>query len=675
MPTPTIGPVSTPTPITYFGDGTWSVNRDISPDTYVAPGGDSCDWARLSGLEEKEEDVIAEMPTGFMGFGWNNLRQVVVIKTTDAAFRTEGCGEWVSVSKLITPVEVFSDGTWVVGYEIPIGTYASMGGDTCLWVNISGSDWQNDTLLAGNSVISGRQMVDLNSPASLLFTAGCGEWRPLSEQISRMYPIPNGIWSVGDEVQPGIYASAGGSNCIWGRFPGFDEYFQEEGRGVGRQIVEIEDGDSAFGTHGCAGWRTLSESITPVEVISDGAWVVGQEVSPGIYSSAGPNLECEWSRLSGWKGISGNYSEVIVRGWHAGRNLEGIKDTDVGFFTTGCSDWLPVEQAITPLTTIPSYGTWLVGEEITPGFWSAPGGPTCGWDRRSGFGFGIGVIQSSGGTGPQTASIYATDLAFSTRGCGEWTPGTEPVALSTLIPDGTWRVGEELDVAPGIYAAEGQPYCHWERLGGFGGGWEDRLGSRPFWQGVRTIVEIQPTDVAFMTENCGQWQPIEEALNPIATITDGVWLVGEEISPGIYAAPGGSRGLPCQWTRFSGLGGSLSEEIFGQVLYGGGRQLVEINESHVGFGTYGCGEWIPVSEVVTILTSIEDGTWLVGEEIIPGTWEAPGSWRCSWDRLRSVSPYDKPGIEKGLGAGQQVVEIEESDFAFHTQNCGVWTQR
>ena len=95
-----------------------------------------------------------------------------------------------------------------------------------------------------------------------------------------MDPIPDGIWVVGDEISPGVYASSGGKNCFWGRLQEFDDYFTEEGRGTGRQIVEIEDGDRAFGTQGCDGWSPLSESITPVEIIPDGAWMVGQEVPP-----------------------------------------------------------------------------------------------------------------------------------------------------------------------------------------------------------------------------------------------------------------------------------------------------------------------------------------------------------------------------------------------------------
>ena len=291
MPTPIVGPSQTATPTvaptataalspnTYFGDGTWRVRWDIPPDIYVAPGGENCDWVRLGGSDRTDEFVIAEMPPTFVAFGWNNLRQVVVIDSSDSAFRTEDCGQWRPLSESTTPVDTIPDGIWVVDNEIPIGTYASIGGDECQWVHFSGFDWSTDSLLAAVSNY-GRQLVDLNSPASTLLTVGCGEWRPLSGSITQVDPIPDGIWVVGDEISPGVYASSGGKNCFWGRLQEFDDYFTEEGRGTGRQIVEIEDGDRAFGTQGCDGWSPLSESITPVEIIPDGAWMVGQEAPP-----------------------------------------------------------------------------------------------------------------------------------------------------------------------------------------------------------------------------------------------------------------------------------------------------------------------------------------------------------------------------------------------------------
>ena len=82
-------------------------------------------------------------------------------------------------------------------------------------------------------------------------------------------------------------------------------------------------------------------------------------------------------------------------------------------------------------------------------------------------------------------------------------------------------------------------------------------------------MEIQASDVAFKTENCGQWLPIAEAINPVTTIPDGMWLVGEEVSPGIYAAPGDTDGDQCQWGRLSGLAGASATVSRDSTVAGG----------------------------------------------------------------------------------------------------------
>ena len=45
----------------------------------------------------------------------------------------------------------------------------------------------------------------------------------------------------------------------------------------------------------------------------------------------------------------------------------------------------PTATTELPLTAIPD-GTWLVGDEVPPGIYSAAGGAQCSWKRLSGFG-------------------------------------------------------------------------------------------------------------------------------------------------------------------------------------------------------------------------------------------------------------------------------------------------
>ena len=74
---------------------------------------------------------------------------------------------------------------------------------------------------------------------------------------------------------------------------------------------------------------------------------------------------------------------------------------------------------------------------------------------------------------------------------------------------------------------------------------------------------------------------------------------------------------------------------------------------------------------------IDDGTFRVGEEIIPGTYVAPGmsDRACYWARLSGFSGAIEDIIENGVsGGGQVIVEIKATDVGFEPQACGHWTR-
>jgi hypothetical protein len=66
-----------------------------------------------------------------------------------------------------------------------------------------------------------------------------------------------------------------------------------------------------------------------------------------------------------------------------------------------------------------------------------------------------------------------------------------------------------------------------------------------------------------------------------------------------------------------------------------------------------------------------DGTYLVGTDILPGTYRTPGGSQCYWARLRSLDTSDI--INNNNSSGPQVVEILATDRAFLTQNCQTWS--
>ncbi len=69
-----------------------------------------------------------------------------------------------------------------------------------------------------------------------------------------------------------------------------------------------------------------------------------------------------------------------------------------------------------------------------------------------------------------------------------------------------------------------------------------------------------------------------------------------------------------------------------------------------------------------------DGTFLVGQEIAPGTWRAVPSGGCYWARLSSLSGGVGSIIDNENASGPTITQIAPSDLAFKTERCGVWTR-
>lgn len=69
---------------------------------------------------------------------------------------------------------------------------------------------------------------------------------------------------------------------------------------------------------------------------------------------------------------------------------------------------------------------------------------------------------------------------------------------------------------------------------------------------------------------------------------------------------------------------------------------------------------------------VRDGTFVVGEQVSPGTYRTGRVSDCYWARLRS----DGGIIDNDFASAalEIVVMIQSSDAIFETQNCGTWTR-
>lgn len=180
---------------------------------------------------------------------------------------------------------------------------------------------------------------------------------------------------------------------------------------------------------------------------------------------------------------------------------------------------------------------------------------------------------------------------------------------------------------------------------------------------------------ACATADPGDDEQAEAQQSPSATPTveeaavpgDGTWEVGADVEPGVYVAEGGEG---CDWMRLSYVAGGAEDVIARGILP---RPVVEIMDGDDAFKTEGCGAWTALEDYSgPEANEIPDnGIWIVGADVVPGTYEADGGELCMWQRLRAFRP-ELDSVLK-MGADPEVT-IAVGDAAFLTTDCGSWTK-
>jgi hypothetical protein len=69
-----------------------------------------------------------------------------------------------------------------------------------------------------------------------------------------------------------------------------------------------------------------------------------------------------------------------------------------------------------------------------------------------------------------------------------------------------------------------------------------------------------------------------------------------------------------------------------------------------------------------------DGTFLVGSDIVPGTYRNRNGGDCYWARLSGTSGDFSQILANNNTSGQAIVTILPSDKAFSVERCGEWTR-
>ena len=161
----------------------------------------------------------------------------------------------------------------------------------------------------------------------------------------------------------------------------------------------------------------------------------------------------------------------------------------------------------------------------------------------------------------------------------------------------------------------------------------------------------------------------EPVLPPASIDADGTWIVPSEVKPGIYVAEGGSF---CTWERLRGTSGRFKDIIANGI---GRRPVVEVSRGDKAFGTDGCGAWKKMTSYSGAKAKeiTGDGDWIVGTDMVPGTYRAEGGSFCTWERLRNFSGGFNGIIANGIDK-RPVVTIQAGDKGFGTDGCGSWSR-
>jgi endonuclease YncB( thermonuclease family) len=79
--------------------------------------------------------------------------------------------------------------------------------------------------------------------------------------------------------------------------------------------------------------------------------------------------------------------------------------------------------------------------------------------------------------------------------------------------------------------------------------------------------------------------------------------------------------------------------------------------------------------------TIENGTWVVGSDIQPGTYRTTGpsnegmiKMACIWKRLKDTSGEITSTLAINVSQGPTIVTIKPTDGAFDSQNCAPWVK-
>jgi len=156
-----------------------------------------------------------------------------------------------------------------------------------------------------------------------------------------------------------------------------------------------------------------------------------------------------------------------------------------------------------------------------------------------------------------------------------------------------------------------------------------------------------------------------------ATFSNGTYLVGTDIQPGTYRTREGSPN--CYYERLRNFSGGINSILANANTYA--PAIVTIRPSDAGFNSQGCATWTKdLSAITAGNTSFGAGAYIVGTDMVPGTYRNSGGHNCYYERLRDFTGGMNSIIANGNTNNPTIVTIAPTDAGFQSQGCGRWTK-
>jgi hypothetical protein len=152
----------------------------------------------------------------------------------------------------------------------------------------------------------------------------------------------------------------------------------------------------------------------------------------------------------------------------------------------------------------------------------------------------------------------------------------------------------------------------------------------------------------------------------------GTPLTSTQMPPGLWRSLGGND---CTWARVRATG------VAGRNIRTKGPQYMQVDVGDKGTAIGNCFPfWQQPGPFAKPFaqpgSDFGDGDFLVGYELAPGTYTAPGGGLCNWAAVSGFHGKDSsngnPDFIRGGGGGAPTAQIASSDYGFTSQDCGTW---